>query len=279
MHASAARIVNDMQFHSEGGLELLSRFNEKPRTIVLDGVLFPDGVSNESVVEIVGASSTGKTLLLCQFLARCVLPMQYDGIEIDGCDACAILIDTLGHVRISKIAELVTSALSSAYQTAGVRQPPVETVNSVVTKSLENLLVINCCNNDQFQLTLHTLEDELLGNKRIALLAIDSVMTYYWQERREKGIISMDSYVRSLIRVVRARTSQFRIATVYTRWDGPESENESRVRRANLSEGIDYKLQLRKSNVTREFLCHMESANDTKRISYTICNSGIKWIL
>lgn len=207
-----------MEFHSEGGLELLSRFSEKPRSINLDNVLFSTDIDNRSVIEIVGASSTGKTLLLCQFIAKCLLPAQYRGIQIDGCDACAILIDTLGHIQMSKIAELMTSTICSAYQAADV-QPPAETVDYIVNKSLENLMVISCCNNNQLQLILRTLEDEFLGNERIALLAIDNILAYYWQARRERGILSMNYYAKDLLRIIRTQTTQFHTVTVYTRWD------------------------------------------------------------
>ncbi|XP_071560554.1 DNA repair protein XRCC2 [Temnothorax nylanderi] len=266
-----------MEFHSEDGLELLSRFSVKPRPINLDNVLFSSDIDNRSVIEIVGASSTGKTLLLCQFVAKCILPAHYKGIRIDGCDACAILIDTLGHIRMSKIAELMTSTIRSAYQVADM-QPPAETVDRIVNKSLENLTVISCCNNDQLQLTLHTLEDEFLSNERIALLAMDNILAYYWQARKERSILSMDNYARDLLRIVQAQTSQFHTVTVYTRWDGPVPKHESH---ANLlkGSGINYRLQLNKSTIDCEFMCHLQSIDNVKQIRYTISDSGIKWIL
>lgn len=282
----ASLIVNKMQFHSEGGLELLSRFREKRRSVNLDETLFSSDIGDRNVIEIVGASSTGKTLLLCQFIAKCILPARYKGIKIDGCDSCAILIDTFGQVQMSKLAELMTIMTRTAYQTAGV-QLPGETVDLVVSKSLENLTVINCCNNDQLQLTLHALEDELLSNERIALLAIDNILAYYWQRRREKGILSMDQYARSLVRIIRARISHFCNVTVYTRWDESVSEYEppvtslSNSKCINLLEGtgVNYKLKLCKRSVPREFICRIESTNNVKQIRYTISDSGIKWIL
>lgn len=269
-----------MQFHSEGGLELLSRFSEKPRSINLDDVLFSTDV-DRSTIEIVGAPSIGNTLLLCQFVAKCILPAQYKGIRIDGCDACAILIDTLGHVQISKVAELMTSTIRSAYQVAGV-PPPAETVDYIVDKSLENLIMISCCNNDQLQVILHKLEDEFLNNEKIALLAIDNILAYYWQARKErKSILSMDCYARDLLRIVQAQTAQFHATTVYTRWDGPVPKHESHVKRTSLLEGtgVNYRLQLSKSIGAREFMCRVQSADNVKQICYTISDSGIKWIL
>lgn len=268
-----------MQFHSEGGLELLSRFSEKSPSINLDDVLFPSDVDNRSTIEIVGAPSAGKTLLLCQFVAKCLLPAQYQGIRIDGCDACAILIDTLGHVQMSKVAELMTSTIRSAYQVAGV-PPPAETVDCIAQKSLENLTVISCCNNDQLRLILHTLEDEFLNNEKIALLAIDNILAYYWQARKER-ILSMDCYARDLLRIVQAQTAQFHTTTVYTRWDGPAPKHKSPVKRASLLEGtgVNYRLQLSKSIGARKFMCRVQSADNVKQICYTISDSGIKWIL
>ncbi|XP_029162833.1 DNA repair protein XRCC2 [Nylanderia fulva] len=275
-----------MQFHSEGGFELLSRFREKRRSVNLDGTLFPGDIGNQSVVEIAGASSTGKTLLLCQFIAKCILPTRYKGIKIDGCDSCAILIDTFGQVQMSKLVELMTVMTQTACQIAGT-QLPVETVDLVVSKSLENLTVISCCNNDQLQLSLHTLEDELLSNERISLLAIDNILAYYWQTRRERGILSMDQYVRSLVRLVRARVSRLCNVTAYTRWDDSVSEDEESITKPSNSRcnsllegtGVNYRLKLCKSSVSREFICRIQSADDVKQIRYTISDSGVKWIL
>lgn len=270
-----------MQFHSEGGLELLSRFNEKPRSTNLDEVLFPDGIGSRSTVEIIGPSSTGKTVLLCQFVARCILPARYKGIEIDGCDACAILVDTLGHVQTGKLAELMTSMVCRAYRTAGV-PAPAETVDAIVNGCLKNLTVIGCCNSDQFQLALHTLEDEFLGNDKLVLLAIDNILAYYWQERREKGIFSMDHYARTLVRIVRSVTAQFSVITVYTRWEGPTSESDTSAKRTeNLlgRTGVDYRLRLGKNELPREFVCSVESMDDTKQICYGISDDGVRWII
>ncbi|XP_050462924.1 DNA repair protein XRCC2 [Cataglyphis hispanica] len=275
-----------MQFHSEGGLELLSRFREKRRSVNLDRSIFSNDISDRSVVEIVGASSTGKTLLLCQFIAKCILPVWYKGIKIDGCDSCAILIDTLGQIQITKFTTLMTVMIRTAYETAGV-QPPVETIDLIVNKSLENLTVIDCCNNDQLHLSLHALENDLLSDERIALLAIDNILAYYWQMRREKGILGMDQYARSLVRIIRTRISQFCDVTVYTRWNESVFRNETTVTSLNSPKRTDllketdvnYRLQLCKSFVVREFICHVQSMNDRKQIRYTISDSGIKWIL
>jgi len=267
-----------MQFYSEGGLELLSRFSEKPRSINLDDVLFSTGIDSKSTVEIVGASSTGKTVLLCQFITKCILPAQYKEIKIDGCDACAILIDTLGHVQMTKIVELMASIIRSAYQVANVK-PPAETIDYIINKSLENLTVISCCNNNQLQLILHTLEDELFGNERIALLAVDNILAYYWQARKEKNMLSMDCYARDLLKIIWAQTSQFHTVTAYTRWDGPMPKYESHAKCTNLLERtVNYRLQLSKSSIVRKFMCQVQSNDDVKQIYYKISDSGIKWI-
>ncbi|XP_020296114.1 uncharacterized protein LOC109861040 [Pseudomyrmex gracilis] len=271
-----------MQFHSEGGLELLSRFSEKSRSINIDEYLFSGAVDNRSIIEIVGTPFTGKSLLY-RFIAKCILPAQYKKIKIDGCDASAILIDT-GHTQISKVAELMTSMICSACETAGARLPD-EKVDLIVTKSLENLTVISCCDNTQFQLTLHTLEDELLSNGRVAaLLAIDNILAYYWRERREKNTnFSMDWYTKSLITLIRARTSQFNIVTVYTRWDKWEncvSEHGAQTRHSCPLEqtSIDYRIQFRNESVPQKFIAHVQSANETKQVQCIISDSGIKWI-
>lgn len=269
-----------MQFHCEDGLELLSRFRKKQSSINLDEVLFPTGISNDKFIEIAGASSTGKTLLLCQFLAKCILPVQYKEIKISGCNVCAIIIDTLGHIHISKITEFMIAMIHSAYQNIGAIAP-VETVNAIVNKSLENLSVVKCYNNDQFQITLNMLESELLSNEKIALLAIDNITAYYWQERWKKSVLTMDFYVKGLVKLIRTCTSQFRIITVYTKWDRPVSKSEPCAKDYHTLKGmgINYKLQLWTDKESHKFVCCVKSMQGVKKIQYTICKSGIKWFL
>lgn len=266
-----------MEFHSEGGLELLSRFRETARSINLDNILFSTGIDNRSTIEIVGASSTGKTLLLCQFIAKCLLPAQYEGMKLDGCDVYAIAIDTLGHLRMEKIVELMVSMIRSAYQVADV-QPSDEVINDIINKYLKNLTVISCCDNIQLKLTLHTLEDELLSNEKIALLAVDNILAHYWEERKENAL-SMDCYAKDLLRIIQTQMSKFHAVTVYTRWDGPVPKYESHPKCTNLlnGTGVNYRLQLSKSTIVPGFMCRVQST-DVKQICYTISDSGIKWI-
>lgn len=269
-------VNNNMQFHSEDGLELLSRFNEKPHSINLDEVLFSGEIDNKSVIEIVGGLSTGKTLLLCQFIAKCILPERCSEIKINGHNVNVILIDILGHIQMSKIAELMTSTIRSIADT----QLSADTIDLIVNKSLENLTVINCCNNEQLQLTLHTLEDKIFRNKKVVVLAIDNILAYYWQERRKKNI-SMDQYAKSLIKLVRFQMSQFNIITIYTKWDESVLEHNTRLKYTNLLKGTDinYRLQLCKNIMTGEFIANIQSTKEMRQIRYSIFDSGIKWIL
>lgn len=266
-----------MQFHSEDGLELLSRFSEKRslRSINLDDVLFPGDIDSKSVIEIVGGLSTGKTLLLYQFIAKCILPEQHNGVKINGHNVRAILIDTLGHIRVSKMTELLTSMIRN---TIVDTQLPADAISLIVNRSLENLTVIGCCNNDQLQLTLHMLEDEFLRDERIAVLAIDNILAYYWQERR-KQILSMNQYAKNLVKFIQLRTFRFRIVTIYTRWNEPAEHEVPKYSEPLKGTDVTYRLQLCRNDRTRELFANMQSTKDVKQIRYTIFDSGIKWIL
>lgn len=52
---------------------------------------------------------------------------------------------------------------------------------------LSRLLVVHCSSSSQLLLTLHFLETSLSSRPGLALLLIDSISAFYWQDRCEGG--------------------------------------------------------------------------------------------
>lgn len=52
---------------------------------------------------------------------------------------------------------------------------------------LSRLLVVHCSSSSQLLLTLHFLETSLVSRPKLALLVIDSISAFYWQDRYEGG--------------------------------------------------------------------------------------------
>ncbi|XP_076233270.1 X-ray repair cross complementing 2 [Calliopsis andreniformis] len=268
-----------MRSQIESGAELLARLNGKSTSLYgLDDNLFLKGPRDTDVVEISGHGSTGKTLLLSQMLAKCILPNRSGSVRrINGCDASAILINTDHHFQVSKMIQLMTDIVDTAARDTNS--------DDIVRNSLQNLRIVDCYDSEQFLSSLRTLEDLFIGNPAIALLAIDSVTAYYWQDRENNATTTIDSYVRKLIKYVRTQTTRFNVATIYTRSRRRENDaidRKGKVKTAtNLVERIaDYQVRLHRTHDSQgsaDILEDRYSLQLRRRLRYSISSNGIKW--
>ncbi|XP_076227958.1 X-ray repair cross complementing 2 [Nomia melanderi] len=268
-----------MQSQIESGVELFARLNKKPSLQELEDTLFLEGPKSTDVIEINGAHSSGKTLLLSQLLAKCILPDYHGTVRIKGCNAPAILINTDHHFQVSRLIEIMTGVVNVAYAESFKFDPldtELEKIN-IIQNSLSNLKVINCYHSEQFLLMLRTLDDMFLSNAKIALLAIDSMTAYYWQER-ENNVVTIDTYIKRLLKLVKKQTNLFNVVTVYTK--PYESTINYKAKRSTIdpsTNDTECKIHLRKANGLRKFTCTLERGEAIKHICYSVSASGIKW--
>ncbi|XP_076161245.1 X-ray repair cross complementing 2 [Ptiloglossa arizonensis] len=270
-----------MQSQIESGAQLLARLSTKPSLRGLDDTLFPEGPRNTDIIEIDGERSTGKTLLLSQILAKCILPNYHGSIQIKGCNASAILINTDHHFQVSKLIDIMTNIVDTAYDVSFTSETNKANHDkiTVIRNSLHNLHVINCYNSEQFYLTLRTLDDIFLDNTKIALLAIDSITAYYWQDRENNSGVTFDSYIRKLLKIIKAHTTRFDIATMYTRPCETIINYKSKKFMTDLlGDTVDYyKIHLHKIHDLQNFTCTLEVGQIINRMDYSISSCGIKW--
>ncbi|XP_076654310.1 X-ray repair cross complementing 2 [Halictus rubicundus] len=267
-----------MRSQVESGAELFARLNSKPSLRSLEDTLFSEGLQSTDVIEINGEHTTGKTLLLSQLLAQCILPEYYGSVRINGCNASVVLINTDHHFQISDLVNIMTDIVNVAYAkqiTLNSIDTDSERIN-VVRNSLPNLHVIDCYHSEQFQLTLRTLDDLFLSNAETAILAIDSITAYYWQDC-ENNVTTIDSYIKKMLKLVRVHTNRFNVATIYTK--PHESiikckENKSTI---NSTNAINYRIHLRKTNGLQNLSCILETGKVIKRMHYRVSASGVKW--
>ncbi|CAD1474871.1 unnamed protein product, partial [Heterotrigona itama] len=258
----------------ESGIELLARLNKKPSLRGLEDALFFEGPRGTDIIEISGVQSSGKTLLLSQMLAKCILPNYR---EIKGCNASAILINTDHHFQISKLVELMSNIVNAATDTASFTATDVAVdvefdKRAVIKNSLRNLHVVDCYDSEQFAVTLRTLDDIFVDNAKIALVAIDSITAYYWQDC-EDNVITIDAYAKNLLRLVRTHTARFNVATVYTKL----YKNIDNKGKKLTTDNANYRIQLCKACNSKNFTCTLETTQIVRKIHYSILSDGIKW--
>lgn len=268
-----------MQSNVETGLQLITRLRKMPCVSMFDDTLFFNGLQNTDTVEITGNASSAKSLLLTKLLAKCILPDWHEGVHIKGLAASAVLINTDFHFQISKLIQVMSAIVAEAYESVDAKRINKEILNKIVNDVLDNLIIINCYENDQFLLTLHTLENILFRHEKIAILAIDSISAYYWQNRKSKGIWSIDLYVKSLIKIVHPITSQFNVITIYTKPSNSLSIIDlMKSVTNNITGELNYIIHLVRNTNSEKHLCFVQSMNGTKTISYMINAGLVKWI-
>ncbi|KAF3427319.1 hypothetical protein E2986_00336 [Frieseomelitta varia] len=259
-----------MQSQIESGTELLGRLNKKSSLCGLEDTLFFKGPLCTDIIEISGVKSSGKTLLLSQMLAKCILPNCH---EIKGCNASAVLINTDHHFQISKLVELMSN-IANAVNTVSFTTDTVDVKFdkiAVIKNSLRNLHVINCYDSEQFAVTLRTLNNIFIENTKIALLAIDSITAYYWQDR-EDNHITINAYVKNLLQLIRTHTAQFNVATIYTKlYENIDNKGKK------LTDNINYRIRLCKTCDSKNFICTLETTQIVRKIHYSILSNGIRW--
>lgn len=269
-----------MQSNLESGLQLITRLRKNLCVSEFDYTLFFDGLKNTDIIEITGDVSSGKSLLLANILAKCILPDRYDDIHIKGLAASAVLINTDCHFQISKLVKVMSTIVTDVYKSVDRKRMNNETINEIVNDVLDNLIIINCYGKDQFLLTLHTLESILFRNEKIVILAIDSISAYYWQTRENSDIRSIDTYVINLIKLIQATTSQYNVTTIYTRPStfALNDINSIKFITTNIPKELNYIIRLSKNNDSEKHLCLIKSKKETRTISFMINTGIIKWI-
>ncbi|GLG92951.1 Uncharacterized protein GBIM_00476 [Gryllus bimaculatus] len=269
--------MDTLQSHlgAESGLQLLSRLETRPSLIDLDNVIFESGLLPNEIVEINGDVSSGKTLLVTQFLAKCLLPKSYCGIDIGGLNAGAVIIDTDHHFQVLKLVTIMEAYIARSSNSL----VDANTVESIIKDALDNLTILHCYDGVQLLITFHGLENILSCNRNISLLVLDSVSAFYWQNTlNNNGIRKMDLYLKKILISLQKHIHEFKVSVIYTKplYFQSKVHNDSNVigKYGKISRQIKLQKVLNSVNL---FYAHICDNSNRKVLSYEIGNDGFHW--
>lgn len=261
----------------ETGAQLLARLTERPTLQGLENVLFSNGPLHNQVIEISGDSASGKTLLMTRLIAKCLLPTRFRDIGLNGSGVGVVLINTDHHFHISALINSMAFIIRSKISAAKVLSDDI--VKQIIEDSLGYLTVINCYESGQYIMALESLRTLLSNDNKIAMIAVDSMSSYYWQDRENGGAWSMDEYLKNRVKLARNYVFRHKVVLLYTRPGDFESRSKAPANYSSVQEDekVHYRVRLHRWEDTNEFSASVETGSNKKTFGYTISNNGIDW--
>ncbi|XP_017780516.1 PREDICTED: DNA repair protein XRCC2 [Nicrophorus vespilloides] len=205
----------------ETGCQLFKRIEKRPNLGYMK--FLGDQPNPRDFIQITGEAGSGKTLLITDLIAQCILPksLNYNG-------SCAIFINTDHHFSVLKLYALMKECL---------KDTDVD-INEVIEESLSRLIIMNCYSNEQLKITIMNLEKILNENVLINFVAVDSLSAYFWCDQEDvKHFNTASYYVRGLTMSLRNVYGNRNVMTAFT--DNLENP---------LNAGVEYTMFLKKGD-------------------------------
>lgn len=252
----------------ESGLQLFSRLHHRPSLKNLNPALLPDFPSPNEYVEISGDLKCGKNLLMLDFVARCLLPSQYKGIQVEGKNCGAIVINTNHQFDLFELIDIMERILKHSCKK--VVQLSIDSVQSVIKSCLNNLIILNCYDSVQFQVTLLNLENLLTDNMNISLVVLDNISSYYWEYRSKCGVIGLQAYHLKVLCDLQNSVQNLNVTVIYT-------INEGDVKYMNSFYKTNTVCRIMLEQIDDKFRAHVFHKNVNKVVTFTV-DKRIKFV-
>lgn len=166
------------------------------------------GLAPASVVEVCGCEGVGKTELLLNMAARCVLPKSWKGVEMSGRGVGVVCICTdykFSVLRLASVldrricsvlahssgADLSPSSKSAAAHTAVTSNAECQgqrvhmEIDQLIHECLSRIHLLYCSSVPELVAALDSLQTFLLGHPEVCLLMVDPADGFCWMDRVE----------------------------------------------------------------------------------------------
>lgn len=187
----------EFKLQAESGLQLLERLIARP-TITNLTPLLPDDLTSETI-EIIGDTSTGKTLFLTECIAKCITPKNINGLNTG-----VVYIDLDGQFDITKLVKIIKRLVKNANE-------------EFVKSCLKKLTLIHCYDSPTLFVTFQRIKLFLTEHCQVGLVILDSVSANYWQDSISGGERYMDTYVEKMISSLKRCLEDFKVPIIFTR--------------------------------------------------------------
>ncbi|TRY62681.1 hypothetical protein TCAL_08684 [Tigriopus californicus] len=192
-----------------------------PRPTPRSLACLPCRLGTDQVMEIHGATGTGKSLYLAHIITQ----------VLTGSENGEVLFINVDHtINAYDFHDMLSQQVGS----------------DMSKKHLKRLLMVDICELEDFQGFLNVLPAAISSNANLFLIAIDSLGSFYYVERLSTRIYSHDSYVKQKLKKVMDCLGNIKIPIIFTKQDifsvnakttkGPKSQVKTSIQLENTQD-------------------------------------------
>lgn len=140
-------------------------------------------------MEIWGEEGSGKSELLLNTIAHCVLPKYWKGVWVGGQGVQIVVISTDYKLDLLRLEAVVEGQLSCMADRESVDSASqwLDSTKELLTTAFSGIHVLHCHSSHQLTVTLYSLKQLLHSHPEVSLIVLDNAGAFYWIDRAEAG--------------------------------------------------------------------------------------------
>lgn len=205
---------------TESGIDLLQRFSVRPKLIGLQVEVFgEDGPLPGDVIEINEKDTNLKTILLTQWIIKCILPATWKGVQIGGLEVGVVFLSTDHHFSSLNLVTLLERKLKRTLRQCQQLLPSsgLTMMKEITKDSLRRLSLYESFCKTELLFNFCSTKTFILSHSQSSVVILDSLSAYYWEDRLSASTIqSLEKYCQSLLQCLIEKLKQTNITIIYT---------------------------------------------------------------
>lgn len=266
--------MNENEVITETGVQLMSRINSSfrpPLCKLAPDIILHCGPYPTEIIEISGESNVGKSILLLEFIAKAIIPVEHGGKG-----AAIFFIDLSANFHVFSFLPILEKHILHHKMTVSTSMDTedlhavTENVQEIIHASMKNLLIFKCFSSGEWDRIMLEIELTLTDSLKVSLVAIDSLGAFYWNDKSDANPIRMETYLRNLLKDLQKMLKTHGLVLAYTRPSYfPAASSQEVVSMVN------YYIGLMENGDEFNATVSFNGKRFTKR--YCIDNFGINW--
>ncbi|KAF6208415.1 hypothetical protein GE061_016871 [Apolygus lucorum] len=206
------QVSMDEEVLEGSALKLFGAYEERPSLDGLNKLLFASGPHPKQVIEISGDAGSGKSYILLDIVAKCLLPREHSGLSIGGLESGVVFLNVDQHLNSFRLVRMMEVRVRR-------RQKELDEAlaEEIISTSLRRLAILDAFSEEERESALQSARNHVFLNPTVSLVVMDSIAAHYWCSSLQGGLRKFDSYVDDILKSVQRSLGNFKITFLYTR--------------------------------------------------------------